>query len=53
MLRQREDDLVHAVREALGTDRFEATFAAGSQLSRRDAIAAVGEPRTRPRVSDL
>jgi len=53
MLRQREDDLVHAVREALGTDRFEATFAAGSQLSRRDAIAAVGEPRARPRVSDL
>ena len=42
MLRQREDDLVSKVREALGPDRFEATFAAGSRLNQRDAIAAVG-----------
>jgi hypothetical protein len=42
MLRRREEALVSEIREALGADRFEEVFAAGSQLNQQDAVAAVG-----------
>ncbi len=41
MLRRREDDLARALREALGANHFQQSFAAGSRLSQRDAVAAI------------
>ena len=41
MLRRGEADLVAQVRQALGADRFDQVFAAGSGLSHRAAVAAV------------
>jgi predicted ATPase len=40
-LRRGEDEVVARVRQALGADRFEEVFAAGSRLSQREAVAAV------------
>jgi MalT-like TPR region len=40
MLRQQEADLVAQVREALGTDCFDALFAEGSRLNQQAAVAA-------------
>jgi hypothetical protein len=40
MLRRPEAELVAQVREALGTDRFEQAFAAGSELDQQEAVAA-------------
>ena len=36
-------DMVGRIRQMLGTDRFDVTFAAGSRLSQAEAIAAVGK----------
>ena len=44
-LRRAEAELVTRVREALGADRFEEVFAAGSRLSQQEAVAAI---RDRP-----
>ena len=44
-LRRAEAELVTQVREALGADRFEEVFAAGSRLSQQEAVAAI---RDRP-----
>jgi predicted ATPase len=41
MLRQFEAELLAQIRQALGADRFGEIFAAGSRLSRQDAVAAV------------
>jgi ATP/maltotriose-dependent transcriptional regulator MalT len=41
MLRRLESDVVAELRQALGADRFEITFDAGSPLSQRDAVAEV------------
>lgn len=38
--RRGESDLVTRVRHALGADRFDRVFAAGSELSQREAVAA-------------
>ena len=43
--RQGEAELVAQVREALGADRFGQVFAAGARLTRRGAVAAVGDRR--------
>jgi predicted ATPase len=40
MLRQQEADLVAQVRQALGTDCFDALFAEGSRLNQQAAVAA-------------
>jgi len=40
-LRRSEAELVDQVRQALGADRFEKAFAAGSRLHLREAVAAV------------
>jgi hypothetical protein len=40
-LRGHEAELVAQVRAALGTERFEECFAAGSGLNRQEAVAAV------------
>ena len=45
MLRRGEAELVAQVRQALGTDRFDQAFAAGSRLSQQEAVAAM---RDRP-----
>ncbi|HXZ77654.1 MAG TPA: hypothetical protein VEH31_43220, partial [Streptosporangiaceae bacterium] len=45
MLRQGETELVAQGRRALGADRFDQAFAAGSGLSQREAVAAVRERR--------
>jgi predicted ATPase len=42
MLRQGETELVAQGRQTLGADRFDQAFAAGSGLSQREAVAAVG-----------
>jgi hypothetical protein len=39
MLRPREDELRARIREALGPERFQEAFAAGAQLSQREAVA--------------
>lgn len=39
MLRRGENELVTQIRDALGTDRFDEMFAAGSRLSRQQALA--------------
>jgi predicted ATPase len=41
MMRRGEAELIAKVREALGASRFDATFAAGARLNRREAVAAV------------
>jgi len=41
-----EAQLVAQIRQALGADRFDRGFAAGVRLNRRQAIAAVRDPRT-------
>jgi tetratricopeptide (TPR) repeat protein len=45
MLRRREDELLTEIRLALGTDRFDAAFAAGTKLNREDAVAVAGDVR--------
>ena len=45
LLRRDEADLVAQVRQALGADRFDQPYAAGSRLSQQEAVAAV---RARP-----
>jgi ATP/maltotriose-dependent transcriptional regulator MalT len=44
--RQGEAQLVAQIRQALGADRFDQDFAAGVQLNRQQAIAAVRDPRS-------
>jgi hypothetical protein len=41
ILRRGDDDLASEIREALGADRFEQAFTAGSQLNQQDAVAAL------------
>jgi predicted negative regulator of RcsB-dependent stress response len=41
ILSRRDDDLASEIREALGADRFEEAFTAGSQLNQQDAVAAL------------
>jgi ATP/maltotriose-dependent transcriptional regulator MalT len=48
VLRQGEAELVTQIREALGASSFDDKYAAGAQLSRRDAVAAA---RDRPGAS--
>jgi predicted ATPase len=45
MLRQGGAELGAQIRGALGADRFEGVFAAGSRLTQREAVAAVGDRR--------
>jgi hypothetical protein len=45
MLRRPEAELVAQVRQALGADRFDQAFSAGSRLSQREAVAAVRDRR--------
>jgi hypothetical protein len=45
MLRRDEDELADQVRDALGPERFDQVFAAGTHLSRRAAVAAVHDRR--------
>jgi hypothetical protein len=52
-LRRRDDDLASEVREALGADRFEEAFTAGSQLNQQDAVAALKAGPARARPADL
>jgi predicted ATPase len=42
---RREDERVAQIREALGTDRFDEAFAAGSRLNQEDAVNAVRDRR--------
>ncbi|HZA81136.1 MAG TPA: tetratricopeptide repeat protein, partial [Actinomycetes bacterium] len=44
-LRQGEAQLVAQIRQALGEDRFQEVFAAGTRLNRREAVAAVRDRR--------
>jgi hypothetical protein len=44
MLRRPQAELADRLREALGDDRFDERFDAGSRLSQRAAVAAVLEP---------
>jgi hypothetical protein len=44
--RQGEAQLVAQIRQALGADRFDQDFAAGVQLNRQQAIAAVRDPHS-------
>ena len=44
--RQGEAQMVAQIRQALGADRFDQDFAAGVRLNRRQAIAAVRDPRS-------
>jgi predicted ATPase len=45
LLRRDEAQLVAQVREALGADRFDEPYAAGTTLSQQEAVAAVGDQR--------
>ena len=45
LLRRGEAELVAQVREALGADRFDQAYAAGSRLSQQEAVAAVRDRR--------
>jgi ATP/maltotriose-dependent transcriptional regulator MalT len=45
LIRREEAELVAQVRQALGVDRFDQLYAAGSRLSRQQAVAAVHDPR--------
>jgi ATP/maltotriose-dependent transcriptional regulator MalT len=44
--RQGEAQMVAQFRQALDVDRFDQVFAAGARLNRREAVAAVREPRS-------
>ena len=44
--REGEAQLVAHIRQALGAERFDQGFAAGVRLNRRQAIAAVRDPRS-------
>jgi ATP/maltotriose-dependent transcriptional regulator MalT len=44
--REGEAQLVAHIRQALGPDRFDEGFAAGVRLNRRQALAAVRDPRS-------
>jgi hypothetical protein len=43
--RRGEDELVAQIRQALGADRFNELFGAGTRLNRREAVAAVRDRR--------
>ena len=45
LMRRGEAELVAQVRQALGPDRFDQVFAAGSRLSQQEAVAAVRDRR--------
>ena len=45
LLRRDEAELVAQVRQALGADRFDQPYAAGSRLSQQEAVAAVRDRR--------
>jgi hypothetical protein len=45
LLRPEETELVAQVRQALGADRFDELYAAGSRLSQQEAVAAVRDRR--------
>ena len=45
LLRREEADLVNQVRQALGADRFDQLYAAGSPLSQQEAVAAIRDRR--------
>ena len=45
LLRRGEAELVAQVRQALGADRFDQPYAAGSRLSQQEAVAAVRDRR--------
>jgi hypothetical protein len=45
LLRRGEAELVAQVRQALGADRFDQVYAAGSRLSQQEAVAAVRDRR--------
>jgi predicted ATPase len=45
LLQRGEAQLVAQLREALGTDRFDEQFAAGSRLNQQDAVAAIDDQR--------
>ena len=45
LLRREEAELVDQVRQALGADRFDQLYAAGSPLSQQEAVAAVRDRR--------
>jgi hypothetical protein len=45
LLRRGEAALLAQVRQALGADRFDQAFAAGSRLTQRQAVAAVRDRR--------
>jgi hypothetical protein len=45
LLRREEAELVAQVRQALGADRFDQLYAAGSPLSQQEAVAAVRDRR--------
>jgi len=46
MLRPTETELVTRLRQALGADRFDLAFSAGSRLSQREAVAVVRDRRS-------
>jgi hypothetical protein len=48
LVQQEEAELVAQAREALGTDRFDEVYAAGSRLSQQDAVAAVRDRHGTP-----
>ena len=54
ILRAQEAELAAQIRAALGTDRFDQAQAAGSRLSRQDAVAAVraSTPKAPPESDD-
>ena len=45
LLRRAEAELVAQIRQALGADRFDEPYAAGSRLSQQEAVAAVRDRR--------
>jgi hypothetical protein len=45
MLRPTETELMAQLRQALGADRFDQAFSAGSRLSQREAVAVVRDQR--------
>ena len=47
LLRREEAELVAQVRQALGADRFDQAYAAGSRLSQQEAVAAVRDRHAR------
>jgi predicted ATPase len=52
MLRPTETELTAQLRQALGADRFNQAFVAGSRLNQQQAVAAIRDPRgTRSRTS--